>query len=71
MKHVLALVLSVLVAAAEVHADTVRATAERLRDQALDDTTAWNILESLTTEIGARPVGSPAMERAKDWPSRS
>ncbi len=25
------------------------------------------MIESLTTEVGARPVGSPAMERAKDW----
>ncbi len=36
------------------------ATAAHLRDQALGDDTAWNILESLTTEIGPRPAGSPA-----------
>jgi hypothetical protein len=28
---------------------------------------AWELLESLTTEVGPRPVGSPAMERARDW----
>ena len=28
---------------------------------------AWDLVESLTTEIGARPAGSPAMERARDW----
>jgi Zn-dependent M28 family amino/carboxypeptidase len=38
-----------------------------LRERALADKTAWDVVESLTTEIGARPVGSPAMERAKDW----
>ena len=31
------------------------------------DDTAWNILESLTTEIGPRPAGSPAAARARDW----
>ena len=43
------------------------ATAARLRDQALRDDTAWNVLESLTTEIGPRPAGSPAQARARDW----
>ncbi len=43
------------------------ATAAHLRDQALGDDTAWNILESLTTEIGPRPAGSPAAARARDW----
>lgn len=43
------------------------ATAEALRDKALLDRTAWDITEELTTTIGPRLVGSPAMERAKDW----
>jgi hypothetical protein len=38
-----------------------------LRDKALLDRTAWDITEDLTTNIGPRIVGSPAMERAKDW----
>jgi len=42
-------------------------TAVHLRDQALKDDTAWSILESLTTEIGPRPAGSPAAARARDW----
>ena len=42
-------------------------TAAALRDQALGDSTAWNVLESLTTEIGPRPAGSPAALRARDW----
>src|ERR1700722_20395409 len=43
------------------------ATAVRLRDQALTDSTAYDVLESLTTEIGPRPAGSPAQMRARDW----
>lgn len=43
------------------------ATAARLRDQALKDDTAWQVLESLTTEVGPRPAGSPAAARARDW----
>ncbi len=42
-------------------------TAAALRDRALADSTAWNLLESLTTEIGPRPVGSPAYNRARGW----
>jgi Zn-dependent M28 family amino/carboxypeptidase len=42
-------------------------TAEALRDKALKDDTAWTVLESLTTEVGPRLVGSPGMARAKDW----
>ncbi|MEP6829516.1 MAG: M20/M25/M40 family metallo-hydrolase [Rhizomicrobium sp.] len=43
------------------------ATAIKLRDQALADPTAYEILESLTSEIGPRPAGSPAAMRARDW----
>ena len=39
----------------------------RLRDQALTDDTAFSIVEALTTEIGPRPDGSPAEERARQW----
>jgi Peptidase family M28 len=52
--------------AAETDSD-IRHVAERLRDRALAGSQAWRVLESLTTEIGARPVGSPAMVRARDW----
>lgn len=44
-----------------------RDIAEQLRDRALVDSGAWEILESLVTEIGPRPTGSPAMTRARDW----
>ncbi|HEY0282953.1 MAG TPA: M20/M25/M40 family metallo-hydrolase, partial [Rhizomicrobium sp.] len=42
-------------------------TTAALRDKALTDSTAWDVLESLTTEIGPRPVGSAAALRARDW----
>ena len=41
--------------------------AARLRDRALSGSGAYEILESLTTETGPRPAGSPAFARAKDW----
>ena len=42
-------------------------TAAALRDRALTDNTAWDLLQSLTSEIGPRPTGSPAATRARDW----
>jgi Zn-dependent M28 family amino/carboxypeptidase len=66
MNRAIALLLLALTVP-NAYADNIRATAEQLRDRALDDPTAWNVVESLATEVGARPVGSPAMERAKDW----
>jgi hypothetical protein len=63
---VLALAALTLPAAPATAQDlTARATA--LRDKALSDTTGWDVVESLTTEIWPRPVGSPAVERARDW----
>jgi Zn-dependent M28 family amino/carboxypeptidase len=43
------------------------AAAVQLRDRALNDNTAWNLLQSLTSEIGPRPAGTPAAARARDW----
>ncbi|EJL21992.1 putative aminopeptidase [Caulobacter sp. AP07] len=57
--------VSALLAGA-AHAQDAR-TAEALRDKALLDRTAWDVTEDLTTTIGPRIVGSPAMARAKDW----
>ena len=65
MSKVLAFVAAA-VFVAPCFADPV-ATAAALRDKALTDTTAWSVLESLTTEIGARPIGSPAYERSREW----
>lgn len=42
-------------------------TAASLRDKALSDKTAWSVLESVTTEIGARPIGSAPYDRARLW----
>lgn len=64
---VLALLLLACVAVDALANGSVRTDAEQLRDGALADPTAWRILDSLVTEVGARPVGSPAMARAKDW----
>jgi hypothetical protein len=56
-----------LLTAAPAVAQDLAATAAAVRDKSLADPTAWQIAESLTTEIGGRMVGSPEMERAKDW----
>jgi hypothetical protein len=56
-----------LLAVSAAQAADLPATAAALRDKALTDTTAWDITESLTTEVGARPQGSPGMDRARDW----
>jgi Zn-dependent M28 family amino/carboxypeptidase len=43
------------------------AQAAALRDAALSDTHGYRLVESLVTEIGARPVGSANYARAVDW----
>jgi hypothetical protein len=47
--------------------DQVAVYAAQLAQRAAKGSSAYDFLESLTTEIGPRPAGSPAMERAKDW----
>lgn len=47
--------------------EQIAATSRQLRDRALSDDTAWKVVESLTTEVGPRPAGSPAAERAMQW----
>ncbi len=42
-------------------------TAEQLRDKAMNDNTAYDIVTSLTTEVGARLAGSPADARGREW----
>lgn len=54
-------------AAVPARAQDLTAGAAAIRDRALTDTTAWDVTESLTSEVGARMVGSPAMTRARDW----
>lgn len=47
--------------------DATIETARVLRDAALGDATAYNLLESLTTEVGPRLAGSPQEQKAIDW----
>jgi hypothetical protein len=42
-------------------------TAAQLRDRAAADTTAYDFVEGLTTEIGPRLAGTPAEQRAAEW----
>lgn len=39
----------------------------KLRDAALKDDVAWDIVEGLTTEIGPRPDGSAQQAKAREW----
>jgi hypothetical protein len=48
-----------------------RATAAALRDAALRGTRAYDIVSSLTTEVGPRPAGSEAFQRAVEWGVRT
>ena len=65
------LALACAVAAAADAPTTIPAqavqTAERLRDRALHDDTAYRIVEGLTTEIGPRLAGGSNDARARDW----
>lgn len=70
-----ALLIGTLPAAAAMAApprDTVipapaLANGAQLRDRALQDKTAWQVVESLTTEVGQRLAGSEADARAVRW----
>lgn len=48
-------------------ADAAITTAQQLRNQALADSTGWQVVESLTTEVGPRMGGSEADARAVAW----
>ncbi|MDQ1674843.1 MAG: carboxypeptidase [Frankiaceae bacterium] len=66
---ILLLALAALPAMASAQALADRAPA--LRDAALQsDTTAWDLLEGLTTEVGQRLAGTEAEGRARDWAVR-
>ena len=40
---------------------------DAIRAVALQDNVAWDFIEGLTTEIGARPAGTPQEARAREW----
>src|SRR5690349_16336122 len=44
--------------------------ANTLRDRALADDTAWQLVSSLTTEVGPRPAGSAGDKAAVLWAQR-
>lgn len=67
MRIVLLAASAALFASTAVQAADLAATAKSLSEKALADSTAWDVTESLTTEVGARPQGSPGMDRARDW----
>ena len=46
------------------------AAAATLRERALADATAYRLVESLTTEVGPRPAGSPGDKAAVAWALR-
>lgn len=65
MKQIFALLL--LAIAAPASAQPVQAQAERMRDAALEDEIAYDIVEGLTTEVGPRLAGTEAEARARSW----
>ncbi len=56
-----------LASAAPVLSQPVDPQVARLRDAALQDDYAWDIVEGLTTEVGQRMAGTEAEARARDW----
>jgi hypothetical protein len=56
--------------AVQAPAQNASAQAERLRDAALKDDVAFDIMEGLTTEIGPRLAGTEAEGRAREWAVR-
>ncbi|GAB2496972.1 M28 family peptidase [Arenimonas alkanexedens] len=55
-----------VLAADGLQADDIR-VAEGLRDRALQGSSAWSVVESLTTEVGPRLAGTEADARAVSW----
>jgi len=54
-------------AASAAFADADLQHAERLRDAALADGTAWQLVQDLCNQVGARPAGSAADAKAAAW----
>lgn len=72
MRFLFTLLLLVIVAPGVVAQTTTlpveaETTARQLMAEALDSDLAWEIVESLTTEVGPRLAGSEAEQRARDW----
>ena len=68
MRVGLIVALAVLAISADAAlAQSIPETAAALRDRAMAGSPAYAVVESLTTEIGPRPTGSPAQKRAMEW----
>jgi hypothetical protein len=71
LKRKILVAASLLAASLTVQAqtipDAVAAEAIKLRDQAMQDTIAYELVESLTMEVGPRPAGSAADKAAVKW----
>jgi hypothetical protein len=59
--------LSLLSSTASAAAPSGSTRTEALREAALKDDIAWNIVEGLTTEIGPRLAGTESEARARQW----
>ena len=68
IKHLFAALL--FASAAPALSQSVPPQVAKLRDAALNDDYAWNIVEGLTTEVGQRMAGTEAEDRARDWAVR-
>ena len=72
MKRLACAIATLLACGSAFAADTsipaaAMSQAATLREQALADKTGWNVVESLTTEVGPRMAGSEADARAVAW----
>ncbi len=67
-KHLFAALL--LASAAPASSQPVSPQVAGLRDDALKDDYAWDIVEGLTTEVGQRMAGTEAEAGARDWAVR-
>lgn len=59
-----------LASTAPALSQTVPPQVSNLRDAALKDDYAWDIVEGLTTEVGPRMAGTEAEARAREWAVR-
>lgn len=73
MKSIIALGMTVFLSAETLAQDTVLPSAEQVEtaqaliDAALDSDLGYEIVESLTTQVGPRLAGSEAEARGRDW----
>lgn len=69
MRHVLSLAAALTLAAVPAVAQDARTVreAEQLRDRALQDNVAWELVSDLTTRFGPRLAGSPSEQASARW----